>query len=138
MTQSAVVRRRLSGDKVEILVRRVSACGHDCAGCGGCPSMVREPEVTAVAEDTLGVRPGQRVRVESSTRRVLGLAALLYLFPFVVFFAAYLLLSGASDGVAALGAVGGFLAALLGICLPLERYIRRRKAVTFRIVAVEG
>ena len=138
MTQSALVKRKLNGDRVEILVQRVSACGHDCSGCKGCPSMVREPEVTAVAEDPLGVRPGQKVRVESSTRRVLGLAALLYLVPFVVFFGAYLLLNDASDGVAALGAVGGFLAALLGVCLPLERWLRRRKAVSFRVVAVEG
>lgn len=138
MTQSAVVKRRLGENRVEILVRRVSACGHDCEGCGGCPSMVREPEVTAVAEDTLGTEPGQRVQVESSTRRVLGLAALVYLLPFAAFFAGYFLLSGATDGVAALSAIGGFLAALLGVCLPLDRFLRRRRAVTFRIVAVEG
>lgn len=138
MTQDAVVKRRLSGNRVEILVRRTSACGHDCSSCGGCASMVRGPEVTAVAEDALGACPGQRVQVESSTGRVLGLAAILYLFPFVVFFAAYFLLRGASDGVAALGAVGGFLVALLGGCLPLDRYLRRRKAVTFRVIAVEG
>lgn len=137
MTQRAVVRRRLDPERVEIVVHRQSACGHSCADCAGCASMVREPEVTAVAEDHLGARAGQQVTVETSTRRVLGLAALLYLLPFAGLFGAYLLLNGQREGVAALGAVAAFLAVFLGVSLPLDRWLRRSRAVSFRVVAVE-
>lgn len=137
MTQQATVLRRLSEGRVEISVRRQSACGHSCAGCGGCGAG-SAPSVTAVAEDSLGAQPGQRVTVESATRRILPLAGLLYLLPFLAFFAAYLLLHEAREGVAALGAVGGFLAVLLGVCLPLDRYMRRRRVVTFRVTGIGG
>lgn len=138
MTQRAVVKRRLDREKVEIVVHRQSACSHNCADCAGCGSLIREPDITAVAEDALGARVGQQVTVESASGRVLGLAALLYLLPFVGLFAAYLLLGGRSEGVAALGSVGAFFLVLLGVCLPLDRYLRRHKAVTFRVVALEG
>ncbi len=138
MTQRAVVKRRLGASTVEILVHRQSACSHNCADCAGCGSLIREPEVTAVAEDALGARVGQQVTVESASGKVLGLAALLYLLPFVGLFPAYLLLNGRSEGVAALGSVGAFFLVLLGVCLPLDHYLRRHKAVTFRVVALEG
>ncbi len=138
MTQRAVVKRRLDRGKVEIVVHRQSACSHNCADCAGCGSLIREPDITAVAEDALGARVGQQVTVESASGKVLGLAALLYLLPFVGLFAAYLLLNGRPEGVAALGSVGAFLLVLLGVCLPLDRYLRRHKAVTFRVVALEG
>lgn len=136
MTQRAVVRRRLDADRVEIQVRRMSACSHDCDSCAGCGSMVKEPQITAVAQDPLGAAVGQGVTVETATSRVLKLAALVYLLPFVGLFAAYLLLADASEGVAALGGVGAFFLVLLGVCLPLERRLRRR-AVSFRVVALE-
>ncbi len=136
MTQRAVVRRLLDGGRVEVLVQRVSACSHDCDSCAGCGSMVKEPELTAVALDPLGARVGQRVTVESSTSRVLRLAAMLYLLPFVGLFAVSVLLRGVSEGTAALAGLGAFFAVLLGVCIPLDRHLRRR-GVTYRVVALE-
>lgn len=136
MTQRAVVKRRLSPDRVEVSVKRVSACSHDCDSCAGCGSMVKEPELTAVAQDPLGTRVGQRVTVETASSRVLGFAALIYLLPFVGLFGAYLLLSRASEGMAALGSVGCFFLVLIGVCIPLERHLRRHQ-VSFRVVGVE-
>lgn len=136
MTQRAVVKRRLGNDRVEVSVKRLSACSHDCDNCAGCGSMVKEPELTAVAQDAFGAQVGQWVTVETASSRVLRLAALVYLLPFVGLFGAYLLLAGASEGVAALGGVGCFLLVLLGVCVPLERHLRRH-SVTFRIVGVE-
>ncbi len=98
--------------------------------------MVNTAPITAVAQDPLGARVGQRVTVESESRRVLTLAALLYLLPFVGLFGAYLLTKNQSEGVAALISVLTFVAVLLGVCLPLDRYLRRHKAVTFRVVAL--
>lgn len=137
MTQRAVVTRRLSGDRVEVLVKRMSACAHDCDHCAGCGSMVKEPELTAVAQDLLGAKAGQRVTVETASSRVLKLAAAVYLLPFAGLFAAYLLMANASEGMAALVAVGAFFVVLLGVAIPLDRYLRRRKAITYRVVALE-
>lgn len=137
MTQRAVVKRRLGGGKVEVQVKRMSACSHDCDSCAGCGSMVSVGDLTAVAWDDYGAKVGQRVTVETASSGVLKLAAALYLLPFVGLFGVYLLMGNASEGVAALSAVGAFFLVLLGVCIPLERYLRRRKAVTFRVVAVE-
>lgn len=137
MTQRAVVKRRLGGDRVEVLVKRMSACSHDCDSCAGCGSMVKEPELTAVAQDPFGAAVGQQVTVETATSRILKLAALVYLLPFVGLFAAYLLMGDASEGLAALVSVGAFFAVLLGVCIPLDRYLRRRRAVSYRVVALE-
>lgn len=137
MTQRAVVTRRLSGGRVEVRVKRMSACAHDCESCAGCGSMVKEPALTAVARDPLGAKVGQQVTVETASSRVLKLAAAVYLLPFVGLFAAYLLMGNASEGVAALVSVGTFFAVLLGVAIPLDRYLRRRKAVTYRVVALE-
>lgn len=137
MTQRAVVRRRLDGGRVEVQVKRMSACSHDCDNCAGCGSMVSVGDLTAVAWDDFGAKVGQSVTVATATSRVLKLAAALYLLPFVGLFAAYLLMGNASEGVAALSAVAAFFLVLLGVCIPLDRYLRRHRAVTFRVVAVE-
>lgn len=137
MTQRAVVKRRISADKVEISVKRISACGHSCSDCAGCASMIHTPEVTAVARDEVGAGVGQSVTVESASGSVLGYAFALYLLPFVGLFTAAVALQGYGDGAAAGGAVAAFLVLLGGVSLPLERYLRRHKAVTYRVVAVE-
>ncbi len=137
MTQRAMVRKRLSNGRVEITVKRESACSHNCADCAGCGSMIHAPEITAVALDDLGARAGQRVTVESASSSVLRYAFLLYLLPFVGLFAAAVGFQRFGEGVAAAGAVTAFVAVLAGVSLPLERYLRRHKAVTYRVVAVE-
>lgn len=137
MTQRAVVNRRLGGGRVEVRIKRMSACSHDCDSCAGCGPMVNVGDMTAVAQDDLGARVGQAVTVETASSRVLRLAAALYLLPFLGLFGAYLLMGDASEGIAALCAVGAFFLVLLGVCIPLDRYLRRHKAVTLRVVALE-
>lgn len=137
MTQRAIVRRRLSNGRIEISVKRVSACSHNCADCAGCASMIHTPEVTAVAWDEMGARVGQRVTVESASGPVLWYAALLYLLPFAGLFGAAVGLQRFGEGIAAGGAVAAFVGVLAGVSIPLERYLRRHKAVTYRVVAVE-
>lgn len=137
MTQKAVVRRKLGTNRVEIAVKRASACGHNCADCAGCASIAHAPTVTAVAEDAFGARVGQQVTVETATKTVLWYAFLLYLLPFLGLFAAAAVLQGYGEGVAALGSVGVFIGVFAGVCLPLERWISRHKAVTYRVIAVE-
>lgn len=135
MTQRALVTRRLDQDRVEVRIQRQSACSHDCDSCAGCGSMVRTAPLTAVAQDPLGAQVGQYVLVGSVSSRLLKMAALLYLLPFAALFAAYLLLGNASEGVAALGGVAAFLAVLLGVCIPLERHLRRHN-ITLRVMGL--
>lgn len=133
--QRALVTRRLDRDRVEVRVERTSACSHDCDSCAGCGSIVHQPQLTAVAQDPLGAKVGQYVLVGSRSSRLLKMAALLYLLPFAALFAAYLLLGNAPEGVAALGSVVAFVATLLGVCIPMDRRLRRDN-ITLRVVGL--
>lgn len=137
MTQIATVKRLLGGDKAEVQVRRPSACGHDCKSCGGCgPETMMQ--VTAVAENEQGARPGDTVRVESESRKVLGLAAALYLMPIVFLFVGYFIASG-------LLSLGEGVSLVIGLCCMaaafvvnglIDRRLRAKRSVRFRIVEV--
>lgn len=137
MTQIAMVKRLVGTDQAEILVRRASACGHDCRSCGGCgpDTMTR---VTVVAENEIGARPGDIVRVESESRKVLGLAAALYLVPLVLLFVGYFIASGPlrlAEGASLIVGLG-FMAAGLALNWLLDRRLRSNQGVRFRIVEV--
>jgi sigma-E factor negative regulatory protein RseC len=137
MTQIATVQRLVGSQRAQILVRRQSACGHRCQSCGGC-GPESAAQVTAVADNPAGAQVGDTVRVESDSRAVLGRAAALYLVPFVLLFAGYLL----TTGLLGLGETGGLLAGLgcmlvsFGGCWLLERRTRRERGVRLCIVEV--
>ena len=137
MKQTATVKRLLGAGHAEIMVLRQSACGHDCEHCGGC-SGASAPQVLVTAENSVGARPGDQVLVESEGQKVLGLAAVLYLLPFLLLFAGYLVGAGplglGEGGAAALGICA--LALGLGICILLDRRLRRRGGLVFRITEV--
>lgn len=135
MIQRATVTRRLDESRVEVCIQRRSACSHDCGSCAGCGSMVHQPQLVSVAQDPLGAKVGQSVAVASVSSRILKLAVLVYLLPFVGLFAAYLLLRNTTEALAALGSVGAFLLMLLCVCIPLDRHLRRH-SITLRVVGL--
>ena len=132
MRQVATIERILRDGRAEIVVARQSACAHDChecAGCGGTPAPIR-----AVVDNPIGAQAGQKVVVESSTRQMFGVLALVYMVPVALFFIAYF--ATASLGNDALSAGVSILAFFAGI-LPAIRYDRRVKrsgGMTFTIV----
>lgn len=138
MTQSAVVTKTAGDGWAEIEVRRVSACGHDCSQCGGgCAELTRSAPVTVLARNPVGAVPGDRVVVESSTKSILGFAAVVYLLPLALFFAGYLiaLALGSGEGTAlALG--GGCFALSLAIAILVDRRAAKRSQELFSIVSV--
>ena len=142
MRQTAQVLRTLRPGYVEIKVRRVSACAsaHACgSSCDHCSMLENAPEIVVVAEDPQGAEAGDTVTVESATASVLGAAALLYIVPFLLFFALYLLggsLGWSEGGAIALGG-GGFVFGLL-CAWCLDRWRRDHRPVQFRIVSIEG
>ena len=90
MTQIATVERILDDTHAEISVPRKSACGHDCEECAGCG--VSGVSVYVKALNTVGARPGQKVVVESDTKKMLKIVSFVYLIPVILFLAGYLIM----------------------------------------------
>ena len=83
MTQIATVEKLLPGGYAEIFVPRKSACGHDCEECAGCG--MTGAAIKARAKNDPNAQPGEKVVVESSTRK------LVYVLPVVCFLLGYFL-----------------------------------------------
>ena len=74
MTQIATVEKLLPGGYAEISVPRKTACGHDCEECAGCG--MTGAAIKARAKNDPNAQPGEKVVVESSTKKLLGVVAL--------------------------------------------------------------
>ena len=131
MTQIATVEKILPGGFVEISVPRKSACGHDCEECGG--SGMTGAAIHARAKDPVGVRPGQKVVVESATRKILGVVALVYLLPVVGFLLGYFLSEGLAEGVRYAIAIGAAALAFLP-SVAYDRHAKKTEALTYTVV----
>lgn len=68
---------------------RQSACSGDCHKCSGCGAA--KETLTLTAENPIGAKPGQLVRITASSGPVLKAAAILYLLPIALLIAGYLL-----------------------------------------------
>ena len=105
MTQQGTIKKLLPGGRAEVEVTRRSACGHDCAKCGGCGGLETQTlYVTARNHTDAGI--GDRVLIEGESGRVLGLAALVYMLPLVLFFIGYAIGNAAGGVLFALGIIG--------------------------------
>ena len=131
MTQIATVEKILPGGFVEISVPRKSACGHDCEECAGCG--MTGAAIHARAKDPVGVRPGQKVVVESATRKILGVVALVYLLPVVGFLLGYFLSEVLAEGVRYAIAIGAAALAFLP-SVAYDRHAKKTEALTYTVV----
>lgn len=133
MTQIATVERIIDSDHAEISVPRKTACGHDCEECAGCG--VTGASVRAKAVNPIGARPGQKVVVESSTKKMLRIIMLVYLIPVALFFLGYLLTMAATNS-AALQYLGGGIGFAAGIlcAVAYDRRIKAQGGLSFTIV----
>ena len=133
MTQIATVERILDPGHAEISVPRKSACGHDCEECAGCG--VTGAAVHARARNPIGAIPGQKVVVESSTKKMLRIVALVYLIPVALFFLGYLgaLAVTASAAIQYTAAAAGFVLGVLA-AIAYDRRLRARGGLSFTIV----
>lgn len=129
MTQVATVERIVGKNRAEISVLRQSACGGNCAGCSGCGSSAVPILVEAV--NLIQARPRQKVIVESSTRKTLGIAVMVYLVPIILFLTGYLIASALTDRVAVQYTFGGLLF-LAGFAMAIV-YDRKQKNIPFYI-----
>ena len=131
MTQIATVEKILPGGFVEISVPRKSACGHDCEECAGCG--MTGAAIHARAKDPVGVRLGQKVVVESATRKILGVVALVYLLPVVGFLLGCFLSEGLAEGVRYAIAIGAAALTFLP-SVAYDRHAKKTEALTYTVV----
>lgn len=132
MTQIATVEKLLSNGRAEISVPRKSACGHDCEECAGCG--VSGAAVRAVAINPVHAQPGQKVVVESSSKRLFGVILLVYMLPVLLFFVGYFATPFLpSEGLRYTVAIAAFFLGLLPAVF-YDRHIRRQGGLTFTIV----
>lgn len=116
MKQTAIV-TEVKGNKATVEVERSSACAgcsesHDCIAC--------KKKITVTAENAAGAAVGDRVVIESGSERILGYAALVFVLPLLLAFAAFFIArgSGAGDSISLICCIGAF-AVSLAVILPL-------------------
>lgn len=131
MTQIATVKKILDAGFVEISVPRKSACGHDCEECAGCG--MTGAAIHARASDPVGVKPGDKVVVQSETKKLLGVVALVYLLPVVAFLLGYFLSEGLAEKVRYIIAIAAAAAAFLPSIF-YDRYAKRHEVLTYTIM----
>ena len=132
MTQIATVDKILNDTYAVISVPRKAACGHDCEECAGCG--VSGSAVQPKAKNLVGARPGQKVVVQSDTKNMLGIIALVYFTPVLLFLLGYLLTISLPSVALRYGiAVAGFAAGIIPALL-YDRKLRRQGGLEFTIV----
>ena len=131
MTQIATVEKDLGSGYAEISVPRKSACGHDCEECAGCG--MTGAAVKARARHDVGAQPGDKVVVESSTKKIFGVVALVYVLPVVLFLLGYFLSEGLTEGVRYAIAITALVVSCIP-CILYDRHARRKELLTYRIL----
>lgn len=114
--------KSVTGDMCEVVVKRKTACGENCASCKGACSA---PEQICTAKNVVGARDGDRVCIEINTSTVLISAFLLYILPVFVFLTVFLTASenGSSGGASALFAAGAAVLVFFSVMI----YDRKHK-----------
>lgn len=71
--------KKIDGDIMELEVRRVSACGDNCKGCG---SSCDIPPHNISLKNKLGAKEGDFVELKGETKQILKYALIVYMIPF--------------------------------------------------------
>ena len=131
MTQIATVEKDLGGGYAEVSVPRKSACGHHCEECAGCG--MTGAAIKARARNDIGAQPGDKVVVESSTKKIFGVVALVYVLPVVLFLLGYFLSEGLAEGMRYAIAVATFVVSFIP-CVLYDRHARKKELLTYQIM----
>lgn len=107
--------KEVNGKYAVVETERRSACdgchkNTNGEGCAMCKIFGGNAKVSARARNTVGAQVGDKVEIESSSARMLGYAALVFILPLVLAVVSYfLLLPALGEGFAALSAIGAFV-----------------------------
>lgn len=129
MEQLVKVRQCNDDGTAQVMCLRQSACSGDCHKCAGCGAV--EQKLLITAQNPIGAKPGETVRLRSDSGPVLLGAAILYLMPVVLFMTGYLLLYAHQLGV--LGGLVGFLTGVL-LAVVYDRKVAKKKKPQYTIV----
>lgn len=131
MEQTVRVRECRPDGTAQVIHVRESACSGDCHKCSGCGAA--KEAVVFTAQNPIGAKVGDLVKVESQTAPVLKAAVVLYVLPLVLFFLGYYLgtLPG-SFGV--LGGLAGFSLGITGV-IAYDRLVLQKKNISYTITS---
>ncbi len=87
----------------------------------------------AKARNPVGATPGQKVVVESSTKKLLGVVALVYMLPVVFFLLGYFLSEGLAENLRYIIAIAAAALTMIPIVL-YDRHARRNDTLTYTIL----
>ena len=65
------------GNSATVLVRKTSACSHDCTECSTCTA----PEYKVTVLNPIGAKVGDKVLIEAKSSKVLSIALCVYILP---------------------------------------------------------
>ena len=120
--------KSVSGELCEVVIRRKTACGDNCASCGACRMKFQQ----VAAKNPLGAEAGDYVAIEMNSKKVLFSAFLVYILPILAFFISFLTMQKLSESsIAALGTSVGLTALAWGFAVIFDR---RHKADFIPIV----
>ena len=129
MQQLVRVRQVHPDGTATVIHIRESACSGDCHKCSGCGAA--KEAIVLEAQNPIGAKPGDLVKVESETGPVLKAAAVMYMVPMILFFVGYaigeaLRLSGAWMG-------GVFFAVSIGLAVLYDRKVVKKQNTGYTI-----
>jgi len=115
----------VNGSFATVTVNRTTSCGENCAHCkGGCTPTT----VSCEAKNSAGAKIGDVVRIETNTKKVLGAAFFLYMFPLLVSIVSAIAVSGfLKNSSSVLVACAAFL---LSFCV-IKRFEKRIVPVSY-------
>lgn len=134
MTQTALVTRLNNNGFAEVSVLRGTACGGNCHSCGGTCSY--KTELTVQAKNIVSAKPGDKVTISSSSSKIIGASALVYILPLITFFLGYGLAS--LFFAEAMSIVISILAFILGCLMVvlINKKIISKNPITFVITDI--
>lgn len=132
MTQMAKVFSLDGRDGATVEVVRRSACSGDCKSCGGCSGDERVMRVRAL--NSAGASVGDRVVIESSTKRVLTSAWVAYILPIILMVAFYFIPRGGEGTKIACSFAG--LAVGVGLCALYSKALGKKQSFSAEIVEI--
>lgn len=129
MEQLVRVRETFDDGTALVIHVRESACSGDCHKCSGCGAA--KETILLKADNPIGARRGDLVKLESASGPVLKAAAVLYLLPMLLFFTGFF----AGDLLWQRGALTGCIAFAGGIALAVlyDRKLRKTDKTGYTI-----
>ena len=116
----------VNGDYAEVVIKKESACGENCASCGMC-DVSKLRKVTVKNECMAGV--GDTVEIFLESWKTIFLAVITFVLPIALFFASFFFLE--NELISALVLAFGFV-----ICAYLANIIAKSKAFVSKAVIV--